>query len=71
MYRNVDNYKFWMLILVFLCENERLFAQRFYVYRDASHLSRSFSHNSTKINIQFLNTTTLLSIGYEKERNTK
>ena len=26
--------------------------QRFYVYRDASHLWRSFSHNRTKINIQ-------------------
>ena len=29
-------------------------AQRFYEYRDASHLWRSFSHNRTKINIQFL-----------------
>ena len=29
-------------------------AQRFYVYRDASHLWRSFLHNKTKINIQNL-----------------
>ena len=29
-------------------------AQRFYVYRDASHLWHSFSHNRTKINIQNL-----------------
>ena len=27
---------------------------RTFMYRDASHLWRSFSHNSTKINIQFL-----------------
>ena len=27
---------------------------RAFMYRDASHLWRSFSHNSTKINIQFL-----------------
>ena len=58
--------KNWMLILVLLCENERQRwdtsryikarseAQRFYVYRDASHLWRSFSHNRTKINIQNL-----------------
>ena len=49
-------FKNWMLILVLLCENERQRwdalryikasseAQRFYVYRDASHLWRSFSH---------------------------
>ena len=59
-------FKNWMLILVLLCENERQRwdasryikarseAQRFYVYRDASHLWRSFSHNRTKINIQNL-----------------
>ena len=58
--------KNWMLILVLLCENEcqrwdasryikaRSEAQRFYVYRDASHLWHSFSHNRTKINIQNL-----------------
>ena len=58
--------KNWMLILVLLCENERQRwdasqyikacseAQRFYVYRDTSHLWRSFSHNRTKINIQYL-----------------
>ena len=56
----------WMLILVLLCKNERQRwdgsrsikacseAQCFYVYRDASHLWRSFSHNRTKINIQNL-----------------
>ena len=55
-----------MLILVLLCENERQRldasryiktrseAERFYVYRDASHLWRSFSHNRAKINIQNL-----------------
>ena len=55
-----------MLILVPLCGNERqrwdasLYikarseAQRFYVYRDTSHLWHSFSHNMTKINIQNL-----------------
>ena len=55
-----------MLILVLLCENERQRwdasqyikarseVQRFYVYRDVSHLWRSFSHNMTKINIQNL-----------------
>ena len=57
-----------MLILVLLCENERQRwdasryikarseAQRFYAYRDASHLWRSFSHNNNrpKINIQNL-----------------
>ena len=55
-----------MLILVLLCENERQRwdasryikarseAQRFYVYHDASHLRRSFSHNRTNINIQNL-----------------
>ena len=59
-------FKNWMLILVLLCENEcqrwdasryikaRSEAQRFYVYRDASHLWHSFSHNRTKINIQNL-----------------
>ena len=41
LYRKVGNYKFWML--------------RALMYRDASHLWRSFSHNRTKINIQFLN----------------
>ena len=58
--------KNWMLIFVLLCENEcqrwdasryikaRSEAQRFYVYRDASHLWHSFSHNRTKINIQNL-----------------
>ena len=61
-----DAFKNWMLILVLLCENERQRwdasryikarseAQRFYVYREASHLWRSFSHNRTKINIQNL-----------------
>ena len=29
-------------------------AQRFYGYRDTSHLWRSFLHNRTKINIQLL-----------------
>ena len=60
------SFKNWMLILVLLCENEcqrwdasrcikaRSEAQRFYVYRDASHLWHSFSHNRTKINIQNL-----------------
>ena len=55
------SFKNWMLILVLLCENERQRwdasryikarseAQRFYVYRDASHLWRSFSHNRTII----------------------
>ena len=55
-----------MLILVLLYANERQRwdasryikarseAQRFYVYRDASHLWRSFSHNRTKINIENL-----------------
>ena len=55
-----------MLILALLCENERQRkdaswyikarseAQRFYVYRDASHLWRSFSHNRIIINIQNL-----------------
>ena len=59
----LSSVKNWMLILVLLCENEsqrwgasryikaRSEAQRFYVYRDASHLWRSFSHNRTKINI--------------------
>ena len=59
-------FKNWMLIFVLLCENEcqrwdasryikaRSEAQRFYVYRDASHLWHSFSHNMTKINIQNL-----------------
>ena len=59
-------FKNWMLILVLLCENERQRwdasrnikarseAQRYYVYRDASHLWRSFSHNRTKIIIQIL-----------------
>ena len=59
-------FKNWMLILVLLCENEhqrwdasryikaRSEAQRFYVYRDAYHLWRSFSHNRTKIKIQNL-----------------
>ena len=55
-----------MLNLVLLFENERQRwdasryikarseAQGFYVYRDASHLWRSFSHNRTKFNIQNL-----------------
>ena len=59
-------FKNWMSILVLLCENEcqrwdasrcikaHSEAQRFYVYRDASHLWHSFSHNRTKINIQNL-----------------
>ena len=58
--------KNWMLILVLLCKNERQRwdasrcikarseAQRFYVYRDASHLWRSLSHNRSNINIQNL-----------------
>ena len=62
----LTSFKNWMLILVLLCENERQRwdasryikarseAQRIYVYRDASHLWRSFSHNRTKINIQNL-----------------
>ena len=57
-YRNVGNYKFWMLILVLLCEHERQrwdASLRAFMYRDTSHLWRSFSHNRTKINIQFLN----------------
>ena len=66
MFNFVRLFKNWMLILVLLCENERQRwdasryikarseAQRFYVYRDASHLWRSFSHNRTKINIQNL-----------------
>ena len=53
-------FKNWMFILLLLCENERQRwdesryikarseAQRFYVYRDASHLWRSFSQNRTK-----------------------
>ena len=58
-----NSFKNWMLILVLLCENEcqRWDASRyihksarFYVYRDASHLWHSFSHNRTKINIQNL-----------------
>ena len=64
--KSLDLFKNWMLILVLLCENERQRwdasqyikacseAQRFYVYRDTSHLWRSFSHNRTKINIQNL-----------------
>ena len=56
-----------MLILVLLCENEcqrwdasrytwkRCASLRAFMYRDASHLWHSFSHNRTKINIQFLN----------------
>ena len=36
------------------CMKERSEAQRFYVYRDASILWRSFSHNRTKIYIQNL-----------------
>ena len=62
----ISLFKNWMLILVLLCENERQRwdvsryikmrseVQRFYVYRDASHLWRSFSHNRTKIYIQNL-----------------
>ena len=66
LWEGVWRFKNWMLILVLLCENERQRwdaspyikacseAQRFYVYRDASRLWRSFSHNRTKINIQLL-----------------
>ena len=57
-------FKNWMLILVLLWEHERQRwdasryikahseAKRFYVYRDASYLWSSCSHNRTKINIQ-------------------
>ena len=34
---------------------KRCSSLRAFMYRDASHLWRSFSHNRTKINIQFLN----------------
>ena len=69
MYENTFiqiTFKNWMLIFVLLCENEhqrwdasryikaRSEAKRFYVYRDASHLWRSFLHNRTKLNIQNL-----------------
>ena len=66
MYSYKNLFKNWMLFLVLLCENERQRwdasryikarseVQHFYVYRDASLLWRSFSHNRTKINIQNL-----------------
>ena len=37
--------------------DETRYASHFYVYRDASHIWGSFSNNSSKINIQFLNGT--------------